>query len=395
MSQPGNLNNPEDFPALNNHHADKLQDINTLTPEGICNRCKKDAQSEQMRCFLCENQYHVIECTAPKICTPTFYKTIWPGLMQNYPCITFICDFCQENKKMKDENVMMDRIGQIERDINTIKQLVTQKPATAAASVTPTFAEKVINKPSPIIIKPGEAEDGDAPITEDNLKNIRNFAVDQSIELVSAYKNKQGHHVFMCQNEKSKQALLPHIAQTFPTKNLITPAPHRPTITIKNIHGTYDNATLYDTIKQQNSRIGITPEDFQIIFVKEDREKPGIYSAVARVSDGVRDQLKVNRDTIYIGLHSCKVWDRFFVRRCNNCQTLGHFHGQCKSAVPCCGKCGEAHDTRSCESTAYKCTNCTVDGRTDTAHPAYSTKCPVYKAAQEKMKGKISYYQKN
>ena len=144
---------------------------------------------------------------------------------------------------MKDENIMMDRVGKMERDINTIKQLLTQKPATAPTE-TPTFAQKLINKPSPIIIKPGEGEAGNTPITDDNLNDIRDFAVDKSIKLVSAYKNKQGHHVFMCQNEKSKEVLLPHIAQTFPAKKLVTPSPHRPTITIKDIHGKYDNTVF-------------------------------------------------------------------------------------------------------------------------------------------------------
>ena len=304
---------------------------------------------------------------------------------------------------MKDENIMMDRVANMERDINSIKQLLIQKPAIASANTptvtasadTPTFAQKVINKPTPIIIKPGEGEDGDTPITEDNLNNIRHFAVDKSVELVSAYKNKQGHQVFLCQNEKSKEVLLPHIAQTFPTKKLVTPAPHCPTITIKDIHGTYNKEQFYDTVKQQNDRIDITPDNFKVIFVKEGRDTPGICMAVVRVSDGVRDQLKANRDTIYIGLHSCNVRDRFFVRRCNHCQGYGHFHGQCEAASPCCGKCAEAHDTRLCEVTTYKCYNCAGESRTDTGHPAYSAKCPVYMALQEKIKGKISYYTKN
>ena len=391
---PNTVQDQEDFPALPSATLNELQDINTLTPEGICNRCKKDAQSEQLKCISCKKRYHVIECTAPKICTSTFLEATWPNLQKNYPCIVFMCDFCQENDKLKDENIMMDRVGKMERDINKIMQIVTQKPHTVAANVAPTYA-KVVNKPTPIIIKPGDGEGGDVPITDDNIEQIREFAVERSVELVSAYKNKQGHQVFMCQNEKSKEVLLPQITCTFPTKKLVTPPPHRPTITIKDIHGEYDISKLLDTVKQQNTRVEITPEDFKIIFIKEGYETPGIYSAVVCVSDTVRDQIKANRDTMYIGLHSCKVRDRFFVRRCNRCQGLGHFHGQCKSEFPFCAKCAGAHDTSTCNRTTYKCHNCTGEDKPDTSHPAYSSKCPVYIAAQEKMKGKISYYQKN
>ena len=373
-----------------------LKDVNMLKPDGTCNRCDKNAQSENLRCFLCEERFHVIECTAPKMCTPTFLKATWPTLGTLYPGITFICDLCRENKKLRNENVMMDRFNKMEHDIREIKQLIQSKPNDPHPPThTPTYAEKAANKPAAIIIKPNDIAEDDLPVTEDNLEEIRSIAIDKSVEVLSTYKNKQGNHVIICKNEKSKAALMPHLAQTFPTKTLHTPPPRCPTITIKGIHGAYDAETLYNTIKRQNPSINVTPDNFKVIFTKEVYDEPGTQYAVVRVADIVRDQIKTNRDALCIGMQSCKIRDRFFARRCNKCQELGHFHGECKAERAVCAKCAKSHDTRTCDVTRYKCHNCAMDGRSNTGHPAYSPKCPVYIAAQDKVKEKISYYQKN
>ena len=376
---------------------DLPKDVNILKPDGTCNRCTKNAQAENLRCAICENRFHVIECTAPKMCTSTFLKTTYPQLANLYPCITFMCDFCRENKKMKDENVMMDRFNKMEADIRDIKQLLRKdKDTPQPTGHTPTWAEKVANKPAAIVIKQGPSEErDDRPVTADNLEEIKNIAIHKSAEVLSTYKNKQGNHVIICQNERSKEALMPHLVETFPSKTLVTPPPRCPTITIKDIRGNYDATQLYDTIKRQNERIEISPDNFNIIFTKQVHDSPGTHYAVVRVSDKVRDQLKANRDTLFIGLNSCKIRDRFFARRCNKCQAIGHYHGQCENDTSVCAKCSLNHDTRSCHTTNYKCYNCLLDNRTDTKHPAYSPKCPVYLAAQAKVKEKISYYQKN
>lgn len=373
-----------------------LKDVNVLKPDGTCNRCSKNAQSENLRCFLCEERFHVIECTAPKMCTPTFLKTTWPTLETLYPGITFICDLCRENKKMKDEHVMMDRFNKMENDIREIKQLIQNKPNNPQPPTkTPSYADRVANKPVAIVIKPNEQAEEDQPVTVANMEEIKNIAIDKSAEVMSTYVNKQGNHVIICKNEKSKATLMPHLEQTFPSKTLHTPPPRCPTITIKEIHGDYDPTTLYNIIKQQNPTIEVTPDSFKVIFTKEVYNEPGTHYAVVRVADKVRDQIKANRDSLCIGMESCHIKDRFFARRCNRCQELGHFHGECKSERSVCGKCAKSHDTRSCEDTRYKCHNCSIDGRGNTGHPAYSPKCPVYIAAQEKVKEKISYYQKN
>ena len=291
---------------------------------------------------------------------------------------------------------MMNRFNKMEHDIREIKQLIESKlneshPQAPAQNRPTTYAGKAAT----IVIKPNDEVENDQPVTQDNLDEIRNIAIDKSVEVLSTYKNKQGNHVIICKNEKSKETLMPHLAQTFPTKTLHTPPPRCPTITIKGIHGEYDSDTLYNTVKRQNPTIDVTPENFNVIFTKEVYGKPGISYAVVRVADKVRDQLKTNRDALCIGMQSCKIWDRFFARRCNKCQELGHFHGQCEAERPVCAKCTGAHETRTCDVTRYKCHNCALEGRNNTGHPAYSPKCPVYIAAQNKVKEKISYYQKN
>jgi hypothetical protein len=92
-------------------------------------------------------------------------------------------------------------------------------------------------------------------------------------------------------------------------------------------------------------------------------------------------------DKVSIGLTSCKIYDRFHVKRCNNCQGLGHYYKECPTPdVPCCAKCGLDHATNTCSAAVSKCVNCTKAGKTSTDHTAFDPKCPVLQAEVEKKK---------
>ena len=128
----------------------------------------------------------------------------------------------------------------------------------------------------------------------------------------------------------------------------------------------------------------------------KDQSREGLYQAVLRVSEEIREKIQVNGNRIFLGARSCPVYDRFYVKRCNKCQSFHHFHKDCRKNVVC-ARCAGSHDTRACkeDDVTLKCINCSVAGFEDTAHSASSYECPAYTAEQDRLKKSIFYYSKN
>jgi len=125
--------------------------------------------------------------------------------------------------------------------------------------------------------------------------------------------------------------------------------------------------TIVDQIKNQNQDIAqliAQGEEFKVLFIKNDPSS-STCSAVVRVGCKICDVIKSNRNHIFIGISSCRVFDRFFVKRCNKCQEFGHYQDTCKNPIKC-GYCGQNHASNTCplkdlkDLTKLKCTNCAV-----------------------------------
>ena len=78
--------------------------------------------------------------------------------------------------------------------------------------------------------------------------------------------------------------------------------------------------------------------EFSIVFTKEPPENKSYHQVVARVSDDIRSFIKSSDNRLFYDLLCLKVIDRFFVKRCNNCQKFGHYESDCQNSV-CCGYC--------------------------------------------------------
>ena len=233
------------------------------------------------------------------------------------------------------------------------------------------------------------------------MNKLRDAAVQSSVNVLKTYENRVQDTVLICRNESSKQKLMPHVSNIFSQHKVTTPPSRVPSITIKDIETKVTNAELLAAVQRQNSENGqveVTERNFNILFIKEVKGfdgRPDTYQAVVRVSDEIRDSLKSAGDRVFINLQSCRVSNRFFVRRCNKCQGFKHFHKECKSNVSVCGKCGGQHDTKDCTSDTIKCINCEKAGYSALNHETHWWKCPAFKKEQEKLEKTIPYYSKN
>ena len=100
-------------------------------------------------------------------------------------------------------------------------------------------------------------------------------------------------------------------------------------------------------------------DHINVFTVKPIRGKTDVFQAFARISQLLREGFRTFKDKITLGLSTCKIYDQYHVKRCNNCQTFGHYYRNCPSPeVNVCAKCGAAHPTRECVSPTPRCINC-------------------------------------
>ena len=124
-----------------------------------------------------------------------------------------------------------------------------------------------------------------------------------------------------------------------------------------------------------------TPMDF--VFETIDASD---VEATFRVSRELRQVLVRHNDRLIIGVISCRVYNRVFIKRCAICQRFGHFFAQCEfKDEPKCGFCGGDHESNNClDKSCKNCINCVRNNCEDTNHEAFSKQCPVYLDALKK-----------
>ena len=154
-------------------------------------------------------------------------------------------------------------------------------------------------------------------------------------------------------------------------------------------------------IRSQNPHIDSlinSGDEFKILFTKT-VPNSNKYTAVARVSCKIRDSIKVHRNRVYIGISSCRIFDRFFVKPCNSCQEFGHYKDSFRNEVKC-GYCGNNHQSDQChlrnatDFSQLKCCNCKLNHPDEEkGHSTFWIKCPSYMAAQKKLRSRIPYYE--
>ena len=168
------------------------------------------------------------------------------------------------------------------------------------------------------------------------------------------------------------------------------------TITIVGLPKKYSNTEIENMLTVQNdfvkefSQVNNMKDHFKVIAIRPLKNNPSLYQIFANVSTILREGFNHYNDKITLGLNSCKIYDRYHVKRCYNSQKFGHYAKDCpNSDVPCCGKCGDAHCTNDCTSNMKRCVNCTYEGNADSSHYTFDLKCPVLIKQQKLLKDKL------
>ena len=405
---------------------------------GKCQGCKLAVQKDELlQCETCNYSYHPF-CSAStsqeKLCTKTLLAQFnakstskpnfsWKcnvcvitqdtakktdlaqvvhGLVLKVDALTTALNNFKQETKQNNTTLAntLDSLGQdIKQDITSIQPLVPQSSTQRNPWANTGAIQKLR---SSFLVEPSRAGNAD-------IARINEIASEKKIQVDKIGVSQKGNTFIHCPTEEASLNLRSHIEEelgldVYPLQDPL------PSISITGITAIQWDVTQHETpehftnftqkLRDQNPYLDslITDgETFKIIFMKPPNVDYDNFQIVARVSPKIRDAISTHWNKLYIGAASVRVYDRFYVKRCNKCNNFGHYKDNC-TQTSSCGICGvEGHESAICNHNAdtsrFSCINCKRLNLTHTGHTATSRKCPAYLIAQKKVKGNIPYYQ--
>ena len=112
--------------------------------------------------------------------------------------------------------------------------------------------------------------------------------------------------------------------------------------------------------------------------------------AVIKMSPDVRNAIARSGNRVFLGLTSCRAFDRFWATQCRHCQKFDQTKYRCpaKNTSPACSFCAVPHVSSNCpDKDVLKCVNCSSLGSPAErcCHSASSLDCPVMISERNKV----------
>ena len=395
--------------------------------DGICTTCN-DAEATQtaLACLFCKLEFHAVCRDADKdrtktdiICPRTFFNSYRNRKKSTgvdsgrFGTFTFVCDVCmthlEQNSAATNESkvdIIDKRVNDLSQSVESIKELLIKvvdkqnTPERLEKPPPPAPATPVPEKPSyrsVLVMSSKNPEDKDK-----DCQKVDKIIRENSIHADKRYVNRKGEIVVVCPSATDRENLASKVSQHLPEMQTHQPPDRLPTISVANITEELSEENLQDLILQAHPDIkslAAEGETFSVLKVKPQIKNREKYQATIRVSNNIRKLIERQRDRLYIGSFSYKVFDQFHVKRCNKCQGFGHYKSECKSDKTACGYCSKNHPSENCTEKAHNnflpcCTNCKRGKFQDQklTHTAFDRICPSYIAEQHLLRKTINYY---
>ena len=410
---------------------------NIIMPDGTCRKCENRVYSNFVSCLVCKSKFHATGCSNDiDICTPTFLNLFKPFSEKVAPKYAarpgnfhFLCDACLttfEINKAASDNDKVDslttKVNNLENGLNEIKSMLRSQasdPVSNTVLVTKQAEPNTLvsshsknpwslsNMCAPLDMDTVEKIDNDKQLSaivipaiendilkKSQMKVINRAVMQSKVSIRNSFQKKNGDTVILCDSDQTRDSLKAEIANVAPDIEVKSPDKRRDTIAVVGLDDNYDDMELMNCLVDQNfflkafAALHNLSDHIKYVDTKPLRNDSERFQATFRISKELRQVLKQHNDRLIVGVISCRVYNRMFVKRCAICQRFGHFFAQCKfKDEPKCAFCGCDHETKDClKNCGKKCINCARANHDNTDHKAFSKHCPEYLKALENLK---------
>ena len=380
-----------------------------------CPSCTKTpSQNESVQCIMCKGMIHAVceNCDNDhKLGSQTLIKCfLAPSTKRNF---LFFCDVCLTNFERSLVETQEERIANLQRNflgmetkLNSIIDMLGKEKETAVPEQEEKISkpvniwadvERMVNvkapEPTSVLVVKSVA---DEVKRQENQKAVADAVMQNDVSVVESYQNKSGDLMVVCESVDSRNQLKDIVTNS---GNIIVNAPRemRHSVTIVGLPTQYEKEEVIEILVKQNRFIrdfaqnNKIDDHIRVHIIKPLKNKETCFQAFCDVSTILREGFHHYNNKLTLGLTTCKIYDRYNIKRCYNCQKFGHYAKDCPTnGVPVCGKCSEeGHNTRDCQKNENKCINCTRDKNTDPHHTTSSQMCPALIKEQDLMKKKL------
>ena len=409
-----------------------------LDIQGKCETCLQTAkESEILCCDTCQFFYHAF-CDSVEGNSDGIAKKTHLGLhKQASTKKNFIwkCDRCltisEQNaaSSVRDMiSTLVDRIDQFETQLpQKIKEIVQDEFQRLNQSQAPDIdklCDSLVTKMSnsnpvkPISINTPWSNDKRVEDMKSSMLikadkdgkpvdpgKVRKTIMDNGVPVNKVVVTSSGDTFINCPNQQSRDKLHPLLHSE--NNNVVLLKSKLPTISLFGVTDDLSKEEIKQGIINQNEAIGklVTEqhEELEVIYTRAPPQGKSYYQVTLRVSPLIRKAIANLGNKLFLSSKSCNVEDSFHIKRCNKCQSFGHYAAKCDEETPTvCGYCGEHHKSnkyllKDSASITHKCFNCQAAGMEEfEGHSTFSRKCPAYIIEQKKLANSIAYnYQSN
>ena len=383
-----------------------------VTEDSVCPLCSQTpGQKECVQCTVCKSVFHAICAKVQgdnKLASNTMITTfLATSTKSNF---RFFCDKCLtdyersliETQEERIENLQRKFLG-MENKLNDIMSLLKKNEGTSTQEIANkqqnlwADRERLENVKAPppksvLVVKKVD----DEALSQANQKVVQEAIMENDLSMIESYKNKAGDITVVCETEEVRNQLKDLVTSKNEDIMISTPREIRHAATIVGLPQEYDKEEVLEMLVKQNGYIrkfamnNKIDDHIRVHIVKPLKNNENRYQIFCDLSSVLREGFHQYNDKLTLGLSSCKVYDRYNVKRCYNCQNFGHIAKDCPTKeTPVCGKCSEEHNTIDCQTPNPRCINCVRNNCEDLHHPTSSIQCPSLVKEREQLKKKL------
>jgi hypothetical protein len=246
-----------------------------------------------------------------------------------------------------------------------------------------------------IMVKPDEHGN---PIDPGKIKKI---ILENGVPVNKITVSSSGDTFINLPNLKSREKLQPLLERHHNDHNILLLKKKLPQFSILGVTDDLSKDDIKNGLISQNEAISTlvnAGHELSVVYTRPPPQGKAYHQVTVRVSPEIRRAIKASGNKVHLIDRHCRVIDNFHIKRCNKCQSYGHYASKCKpDSQDICGYCGEHHKSSECllrnnPSHTHKCCNCELAGLENSeGHSTFWKDCPAYKIQQDKLKGAISY----